>query len=151
MSRVTYQSLSITQERYYVDQRFAGLFAGLVRAPESVAEQLAALPGVNHVETRVVAPVRLEVEGFEDPITGRIVSLPEVGAARLNVPWLRRGRLPGPRAEDEVALSEHFAEAHGFEPGDQLVAVIRGHRKRLTVVGIALSPEFICAIGPGSR
>jgi putative ABC transport system permease protein len=150
MSRVTYQSLKVTQERYYVEQRFADVFAGLVRAPESVAERFIDLPGVNQVETRVVAPVNLEVEGFGDPITGRIVSLPEFGAPRLNVPYLRRGRLPAPRADDEIAISEDFAEAHGFEPGDRIVAIIKGHRKRLDIVGIALSPEYMYAIPPGA-
>lgn len=150
MSRVTYESLLVTQQRYYVDQRFAQVFASLVRAPESVAERLVALPGVNQAETRVVAPVNLEVEGFEDPITGRIVSLPEFGEPRLNVPFLRRGRLPEPRADNEIAISEDFAEAHGLQPGDRLAAVIRGHRKRLDIVGIALSPEYMYAIPPGA-
>lgn len=150
MSLVTYQSLQVTQERYYDRQRFADVFVNLVRAPESVAEQLAALPGVNQVETRVVAPVNLEVEGFGDPVTGLINSLPEFGEPRLNVPYLRRGRLPAPRAEAEVAINEDFADAHGFEPGDQLVAVIRGRRKHLDIVGIALSPEFMYAIPPGA-
>ncbi|NGP52351.1 ABC transporter permease [Thioalkalivibrio sp. XN8] len=150
MSLVTYQSLKVTQERYYDRQRFADVFVNLVRAPESVAEQLAALPGVNQVETRVVAPVNIEVEGFGDPVTGLINSLPEFGEPRLNVPYLRRGRLPAPRAEAEVAINEDFADAHGFEPGDELVAVIRGRRKQLDIVGIALSPEFMYAIPPGA-
>ena len=150
MSRVTYESLKITQTRYYIDQRFADVFAGLVRAPEAVAEQFVELPGVNQVETRVVAPVNLEVEGFDDPVTGRIMSLPEFGEPRLNVPYLRRGRLPAPRADHEVAISEDFADAHGFQPGDRIVAVIKGHRKRLDIVGIALSPEYMYAIPPGA-
>jgi putative ABC transport system permease protein len=150
MSRVTYETLKVTQQRYYVDQRFAQVFANLVRAPESVAEQLAELPGVNQVETRVVAPLTLEVEGFDDPITGRIVSLPEFGEPRLNVPYLRRGRLPAPAHDHEVAISEEFAAAHGFVPGDRIAAVIRGHRKRLDIVGIALSPEYMYAIPPGA-
>jgi putative ABC transport system permease protein len=150
MSRVTYESLKVTQARYYIDQRFADVFARLVRAPESVAERFVELPGVNQVETRVVAPVNLEVEGFDDPITGRILSLPEFGEPVLNVPWLRRGRLPGPRADDEIAINEDFAIAHGFQPGDRIVAIIRGHRKRLDIVGIVLSPEYMYAIPPGA-
>jgi len=150
MSRVTYQSLKDTQERYYVDQRFADVFAGLVRAPAPVGERLAGLPGVNQVETRVVAPVNLELRGFDDPVTGRIVSLPEVGEPRLNVPYLRRGRLPAPGADNEVAISEHFAEAQALGPGDHIAAIIRGHRKRLDIVGVALSPEFMYAIPPGA-
>jgi len=150
MSLVTYESLKVTQARYYIDQRFAAVFAGLVRAPESVAERLVDLPGVNQVETRVVAPVNLEVEGFTDPITGRIVSLPEFGAPRLNVPYLRLGRLPAPGADHEVAVNEDFAKAHGLRPGDRVAAVIKGHRKRLDIVGIALSPEYMYAIPPGA-
>ena len=150
MARVTYESLKVTQSRYYIDQRFAEVFANLVRAPEATAERLAGLPGVNQVETRVVAPVNLEVEGFEDPITGKIVSLPEFGEPRLNVPYLRRGRLPAPRAEHEVAISEDFAKAQGLQPGDRIAAIIRGHRKRLDIVGIALSPEYMYAIPPGA-
>ena len=150
MSRVTYESLQITQARYYIDQRFAEVFVNLVRAPEAVAEQFTELPGVNQVETRVVAPVNLEVEGFDDPVTGKILSLPESGAPRLNVPYLRGGRLPAPGADDEVAVSEDFAAAHGFQPGDRIVAVIKGHRKRLDIVGIALSPEYMYAIPPGA-
>jgi putative ABC transport system permease protein len=150
MSLVTYESLKVTQARYYIDQRFATVFAGLVRAPESVAERFVDLPGVNQVETRVVAPVNLEVAGFTDPITGRIVSLPEFGAPRLNVPYLRLGRLPAPGADHEIAVNEDFAEAHGLRPGDRIAAVIKGHRKRLDIVGIALSPEYMYAIPPGA-
>jgi putative ABC transport system permease protein len=150
MSLVTYESLLVTQQRYYVDQRFAEVFGNLVRAPESVAEQLAMLPGVNQVETRVVAPVNLEVSGFGDPITGRIVSLPEFGEPKLNKPLVRRGRLPQPGAETEVAVSEDFADAHGLEPGDRLAAVIRGRRQHVDIVGIALSPEYMYAIAPGA-
>jgi putative ABC transport system permease protein len=150
MSRVTYESLQLTLTRYYIDQRFADVFANLVRAPESVAERFTELPGVNQVETRVVAPVNIEIEGFDDPVTGRIVSLPEFGAPRLNVPFLRRGRLPATGAEQEVAVSEDFANAHGFQPGDRVVAIIKGHRMRLDIVGIALSPEYMYAIPPGA-
>ena len=32
---------------------------------------------------------------------------------------IRRGRLPQPRADAEVAVSEEFADAHGLEPGDR--------------------------------
>jgi putative ABC transport system permease protein len=149
MSRVTYQSLSVTQQRYYADQRFAEVFAGLVRAPEAVAERLAALPGVNEVETRVTAVANLDIEGFEDPVTARIVSLPEHGEALLNVPWLRRGRLPDPHADHEVTVSDDFAAAHELGPGDRITAVIKGRRKQFTVTGVTLSPEFMYAIPPG--
>ncbi len=77
MSLAAYDSLALTLKRYYEEQRFADVFAQLKRAPESVAERIAEIPGVDRVETRVVAPVTVDVENFADPVTGRLVSLPE--------------------------------------------------------------------------
>ena len=48
-----------------------------------------------------------------------------------------------------MLASEGFVDAHGFEPGDQVPAVINGRRRRLTIVGVALSPEYIYSIRPG--
>lgn len=149
MSRVTYESLKLTQTSYYINQRFAEVFVSLVRAPEAVAERFAELPGINQVETRVVAAINIQVEGFDDPITGRIVSLPDFGAPRLNVPYVRRGRLPVAGPGNEVAISEAFADAHRLKPGDRIAVIIRGHRKRLDIVGIVLTPEYMYAIPPG--
>ena len=33
--------------------------------------------------------------------------------------------------------------------GDRVAALINGRRRELTIVGIALSPEYVYAIGPG--
>jgi len=150
MARVTHRSLAETRLVYYADQRFAEVFTSLVRAPEPVAERIAALPGVDRIETRVVAPVNIEIEGYGDPVTGRIVSLPDHGDPVLNAPWLRLGRLPAPFADEEVAVSEDFARAHRLEPGDRIAVVIKGKRRQLTVVGVSLSPEYMYAIPPGA-
>ena len=34
-------------------------------------------------------------------------------------------------------------------PGDRVAAIINGRRRWLTIVGIALSPEYVYAIRPG--
>ena len=150
MSLSTYDSLVTTRDRFYGEYRFAEVFAGLKRAPEPVAERLAAIPGVELLETRVKAGVKLEVEGFTDPITGQLLSLPDVGAAELNQLHLKRGRSVQPWSSDEVVLSDTFADAHRFQPGDRLAAIINGKRKTLTVVGVAVSPEYVYQIAPGA-
>jgi putative ABC transport system permease protein len=150
MSLSTYDSLATTRDRFYSEYRFAEVFASLKRAPEPVGERLAALPGVERVETRVKAGVKLEVEGFSDPITGQILSLPDQGEPLLNALHIKRGRLVQPWSTDEVVLSDTFADAHGFQPGDTLAAIINGKRKTLTVVGVAVSPEYVYQIAPGS-
>ncbi|MBI1283448.1 MAG: FtsX-like permease family protein [Thiobacillus sp.] len=150
MSLSTYDSLVTTRDRFYGEYRFAEVFATLKRAPETLTERLAALPGVEHLETRVRAGVKLEVAGFSDPITGLLLSLPDVGEAQLNRLHLKRGRTVQAWSTDEVVLSDTFADAHGFQPGDTLSAIINGRRKTLTVVGVAVSPEYVYQIAPGS-
>ncbi|MGB7931605.1 MAG: ABC transporter permease [Gammaproteobacteria bacterium] len=150
MSLSTYDSLLLTRDRYYREQRFAEVFASLKRAPDSLAERIRSLPGVDQVQTRVVAAVRLEVPGFTDPVTGTLVSVPETHPPRLNTLYLRQGRGLDAGRDDEVMIDESFADAHGLQPGDRLAATINGRRKTLTITGITLSPEYIYAIAPGA-
>ncbi|WP_018938021.1 MULTISPECIES: FtsX-like permease family protein [unclassified Thioalkalivibrio] len=141
-------ALTITKERFYSEYQFADVFAEITRAPESAVERFRDAPGINQIETRVQAPVRLEVAGFDDPIRGTMLSLPDGGEPLLNRLYLREGRLPEPGREREVVLSEAFAEAHGLGSGDALRAIIDGRLTDLQISGIALSPEFVYQISP---
>ena len=56
-----FESLDETLRAYYERQRFAEVFASLKRAPLRVASDIAAIPGVSALETRVVADVKEEI------------------------------------------------------------------------------------------
>ncbi|MEA5445405.1 ABC transporter permease [Gammaproteobacteria bacterium AB-CW1] len=142
------ESIQHSQQRFYEEQRFADVFVALTRAPESVSERLGAIPGVNRVETRIRAGIRLEVPGYSDPVRGQLHSIPDGRQPDINALYLREGSLPEPGRSDQVAISEPFAEAHDLRAGDRLTAIINGREERLTVSGIALSPEWIYQIGP---
>ena len=144
-----FESLQDTRANYYESARFADVFAMLKRAPASLERRIAAIPGVEMVATRVVADVTLDVPGMSEPATGRLISLPERGQPLLNDVYLRRGRWVDPTRADEVLASEMFVDAHGFQPGDRVAAIINGRRRALTIVGVALSPEYVYAIRPG--
>ena len=143
-------ALSGTETRFYAESRFADVFATLTRAPERLAGEIAAIPGVSAVETRIAATATLEVADFAEPVTGYLVSLPDEGEARLNVPFVLSGRLPEPGREGEVAVSDGFAEAHGLRAGSTLTALLNGRRERLTVVGVVTSPEYVYQVPPGA-
>ena len=147
--RSAYLSLQATQANYYDSYRFADVFANLKRAPESLADEIRALPGVAQVRTRVVADVTLDVPGLAEPATGRMVSIPERQSAMINDLYLRRGRYIEAAHPDEVLLSEVFAQANKLDVGDKLGAILNGRWRELTVVGIALSPEYIYEVGQG--
>ena len=149
MSASTLGALQETRRQYYQDYRFADVFASLKRAPRTLVRRLEAIDGVDRVQARVVANAQIDLPGFPEPVTGRLVSLPDHGPPALNDIHLRSGRRVEPGREDEAIVSEAFAEAHGLSPGDRLSAVIKGRQRELTIVGIALSPEFIYQIAPG--
>ena len=142
------ESLQRTLAGYYAEYRFADGFASVRRAPERLAERLRTTPGIGMVQTRVSASANLEVAGFDEPVAGLIVSLPDDGQPMLNRLFVREGRLPA-AGTAEIAVNETFAEAHELQAGDRIVAVINGRREALTISGIALSPEFLMQLQPG--
>lgn len=145
----TLDSLLESRDRYYQDYRFAEVFVPLKRAPESLSLRLEAIPGVSKVDTRVVAPVNVDIEGFHEPIIGTIISIPDNGSPRLNRLYLRSGRLVEAGGTDEVVISEAFAQAHRLNPGDTLRATINGKREKLRIVGSGGSPEYVHQVPPG--
>lgn len=150
MGLSTVEALDETAHAYYERYRFAHVFAQVKRAPKRLLADLAALPGVQTVEARVVASAVLDIDGFEEPVVGRLVSLPSTASPRLNLLTLRSGQIPAAHANDEVLISEPFARAHSLYVGDKISAVLNGAWRELRIVGTALSPEYVYAIGPGS-
>ncbi len=150
MALSTLESLSRTKDTYYDRYRFAHVFAQLKRAPNSLVDRIAAIPGVSQVQSRIVFDVTIDVEGLPEPAVGRLISIPERRKPVLNDLYLRRGRYIEPRRDDEVLVSEPFAESHDLEPGDKVAAIINGRRRELEIVGIVLSPEYIIQISGGS-
>ncbi|WP_179862301.1 ABC transporter permease [Longibacter salinarum] len=150
MARSTIDSLHRTQTVFYSTYRFADIFATVKRAPMSVSRRLASLPGVSDIEPRVISSAKMSVAGFDEPISGYFVSVPDTREPSLNRLYLRRGRMVEPFRNDEIILSDGFAEAHGLDPGSTVEAIINGRKRILNVVGIALSPEFVYQMHPGA-
>lgn len=143
-----HDSLAETRTTYYERNRFADVFANLTRAPNTFADEIAKIPGVAAVERRIAKIALLDLPGMVEPASAMMVSLPDFRAHALNLLHMRRGRAPAPADEREVVVSEPFAKAHGFDLGATFSAVLNGRKRDLRIVGIALSPEFIYALGP---
>jgi len=146
----TLDSLQLTRRVYYERQRFGDVFASCKRAPDWLRQEIARIPGVAQVQTRIVTDVILDVSGFTEPVTGRLISVPDEGRPLLCDVFLRAGRYPEPGRSYEVMAGEGFVNAHGMHPGETIVALLNGRRQPLRLVGVALSPEYIYSIPPGS-
>ena len=145
------ESLALARDGFYADARFADLFASVKRAPQALAAQLAAQPGVAEVQTTVEQMVRIELPDTADPIIGQLIGLDPRRPHSLNRVTLASGRAldgGGLRRGDgamEVLVSEGFAQARGLKPGATLKALVNGRQRTLVIVGTALSPEFVFA------
>ena len=145
----SYRSLDDTRTAYYERHQFADVFAAVRRAPKTLVERIAEIPGVAAVDARIAKLALLDIPNLREPATGHFISLPEIGEPALNRLYLRIGRMPEPGRAEEVAVSESFAKAHRFAPGSRFSAILNGRKRELVIVGIVLSPEFIYAVGPG--
>ncbi|MFO0513082.1 MAG: ABC transporter permease, partial [Gammaproteobacteria bacterium] len=149
MSTGMYGSLERARDRYYDRSHMADLASALVRAPDRVGRELAALPGIDAVETRVTGIGLISLPEVVEPVSARLVSLPAGRRPSVNDLVLRDGAWPDAQRSDEVLVNEAFAEVHGLRPGDPLDMLLRGKRRVLRISGIASSPEFVFAVAPG--
>ncbi len=148
--RGSYESLVTAQQQYYSVTRFADVWAPLVRAPLALMPKIEAIPGVDAADSRVSFLATLDLDDSGIPAQGRFVSLPEVGRPKLNDIIVRQGRYIVPGSPDEVIISENFAAARDFIPGDTIRVIINGRARDLDIVGIAISAEHSYAVPPGA-
>lgn len=144
--RGTYESLLEARDTYYREYRLPDMWANLERAPESVRERIAAIPGVATVDTRVSFAATLDIPDVEGIAFGRFISIPDDGRPPLSDLHLRGGRFPDATGRSEVLVSENFAIANDFVPGDTLRALLNGRQHDLVIVGMAISPEHTYAV-----
>ena len=149
-TRSLIHSLDRTRADYYESHRFADVFGSLKRAPNHLAEQLAAIPGVAGVQTDIAGQVTLDLPGVDEPASGLVRSLPDFGEPELNRLFLRRGRWLSAGSRRELLVGEAFALANHLNPGDDLTLVMNGRRQVFRLAGIVLSPEYIFESRPGA-
>jgi putative ABC transport system permease protein len=117
MSQATLESLRETRARLYSDYRLSHVWANVKRAPNSSAARIAELGGVNAVEARLRTAGKLRLPDFGDSIEAAVLSASEAGESGQNRLYLRSGRVLDAQADDEMLVSDAFAQAHRLRPG----------------------------------
>jgi putative ABC transport system permease protein len=144
------RALAAAQSRFYTQTAFADVFANAKRAPMSLAARLARLDGVTATDVRIIQTGLMDVPGLTRPATARMVSLPERDEQALNRIRLTQGRMPDPHRTDEAVALKTFLDAAHVRLGDRLTAVVGGRAFTFTIVGAALSPEYVYVPAPES-
>jgi putative ABC transport system permease protein len=145
----THDSLVWSREHYYDTARFPHIFATAKRAPLSLAEAIHAIPGVSEVETRVTRDAQLSIEGVVPPMIARLIGVDFARLPAMSRLTLKSGRWPAPGAQGEAVVNQRFLEARHLKLGARAQVLMNGKLERLTIVGTALSPEYIYATRGG--
>ena len=145
----TYGSLLWSRDNYYASARFPHVFATAKRAPISLLERIRNIPGAVEVEARVVREAQLSIPGVVPPMIARLIGTHFERPPGMNRLTLKSGRWPVPGAQGEVVVNQRFLEARGLRLGERMNVLLDGKLERLTLVGTALSPEYIFATRGG--
>ncbi|MCD5406403.1 MAG: ABC transporter permease [Desulfotomaculum sp.] len=140
-----YSNLSISIDSFYHENNFADYSFHLVRAPQEITKQIAALDGVERVTGRIQKDLTLMLpDGQRGSV--RLTSYPLPMDQEVNRLQLLTGRIfeqnaPGGRIE--VLIDPQHAQARALSFNDAITVIIDGKQIALTMVGTATSPEFI--------
>lgn len=139
-----YSNLSQSQERFYQEYRFADYTFTVVKAPESVISRIEAVPGVIKATGRVQKDIPI-VKAEDERATGRLIGYPLPQEGEVNRLHLLSGSWfeESPAGNIGVLVDPQFFVANHLTAGDSLEVIAGGKKVVLTVIGTAVSPEFV--------
>lgn len=146
-----YRGLNASRDAYYARYRMADVFASVERAPRTIIDQLQQQPGVRRVQGRIVFDVTLDIPAEPQPVSGRIISVPDRQEPALCDLHLVSGDWFTGDGTGEVILAKGFADAHDLRVGDTLSVLMNNRKQDLRIVATALSPEFVYMVRGGGE
>ncbi len=143
-----YFNLTNSQQTFYRENNFADHFFHVVRAPEEIMRQIAAVPGVAQATGRIQKDVPVFKDNNERA-SARLTSYPLPMDKEVNQLHLLSGRLFEEYSAGsgiEVLVDPQYALANGISEGDPVVIGAEGKKVTLRMTGTGISPEFIYAM-----
>ena len=141
-----YNNLLLSRDTYCRDYRLADIFLRIDRAPRRMIEKLRSIAGVSAANGRIVYDVSLDIPQAKGSWVGRIISLPDKKSQILNDIHLTAGTYFRSGQENGVIINPVFLEKNHLQIGAIIWATINNRKRRLRIVGTALSPEYIYTI-----
>ena len=143
-------SLESALENYYSDSRFADLFVQVADQPLNQLERLREIDGVVAVQPRLVAEGSLSIEEQSNArAIAAMIAVPSDVTSQANTLVIRQGVGLADLAQHQVIVSEVSAEARQLTLGREVELTLDGRVQRVTVAGIAISPEYVFQIREG--
>jgi len=142
-----YRDLNTSYNRTYDDLLFADVTFAVQSAPQTVADEIRDMEGVEKVFGRLVIDTGLELPDrngeLQEPIRARLIGLSALERPEVNNVLVLEGRYFDSTGESAILLDTHFAEYFALGPGDTVSPILNGMRVDIPVVGIVASPEYL--------
>ena len=146
----TFNNLTNAKTSYYSKCNIADFWIELKKAPNSTIEKITAINGVSSVRERILFPIVVDLEGVETPLSGTVISMPQERAKVINDIVMLKGTYFTEDKKNEVIVSKEFAKKRNIVPGSFIHLIMNGQRKKLFVVGVGISSEYVYMVPPGS-
>lgn len=145
-----YVNLERSRLDYYARCRMADFWVDLKKLPLSEVQDVARMPGIAEVRSRIVFNAVVDLPGVARPLSGQVISLPDSPRPVINDIVLRRGTYFTGDSLSEVIVNDAFARARGINPGDTVNLLLNNRMQSMVVAGTAISSEFVYLISPGT-
>lgn len=139
------ETLQTSQQSFYKGQNFADGFAQVQAIPRDEIKKLEDISGIKELQGRLVKDVMVYAPGSQENIYLRLVSVEKDTQNPINEPLLKIGS----PLEDNVLniwVDNKFFEANDYDLNDEIEIIASGRKRKLSIAGVASSPEFIYAL-----
>lgn len=146
-SVAAFRDLATSYQSTYDRLHFADVTFSVQSAPESVADDLRSLDGVEAVTARLVVDTGLELPDADgesqDPIRARLIGLPAETRPSVDDILVLDGGYLSDGESDAALMESHFAEYYHLGPGDSVTPILNGEKVTFQATGVAASPEYL--------
>jgi putative ABC transport system permease protein len=146
-SVAAYRDLGTSYQRTYDQLKLADVTFSVQAAPESVANDLRKLSGVQAVAARIVVDTGMEwtqANGqTHEPIRARLIGIPSRQHPEVDDVLVLKGNYPETNSGLFVLLESHFSNYYHLGPGDRITPILNGIPTDFKIIGVAASPEYL--------
>jgi len=144
----SYNNLLLSYKSTHEALGFADLTFGPTRFNDNQLGQVKKSEGVLAATGRITSDIPIKLSS-NNKILGRAIGYPTAKQPAVNKLSIFTGAYFKPGDKYKVVVEKHFAEAHNLSDGDKIKILlpakgkIRPAWRQLTVIGTAISPEYI--------
>ncbi|RJP27466.1 MAG: ABC transporter permease [Actinobacteria bacterium] len=141
-----YRSLDNSYKQASLELKYNDIIIKVSRAPETVAQDLAGIGGVQTVYPRVVLESGCDLPGG-DNIVCQLMGMPTQDQPPVNQVLIEEGNYFQPGGNDTCLLDVHLADFYDIGPGAAVQVATPVGNQNLQVVGTVASAEFFIVSG----